>query len=106
MVKKTNKEGDALRPLGDRVLVRLLEEKEKISESGIIIPESAEKDDIKKGEIVSTGPGRVGDDGKLNPVEVKKGDIVMFKEFAGDEVKIKGKNHIILSEGSILGILE
>jgi len=89
--------------LGDRVLIRRLEEEEK-TESGIIIPDAA-KERPQMGIVVEAGPGKVLKSGKVLPLDVKKGDKVVFPKFAGSEFKIKGEEHLILREDDILGIV-
>jgi chaperonin GroES len=93
-----------VKPLGDRVLVRPLEEKET-KKGGIIIPDTA-KEKPQEGKIVALGTGKVDDDGKKIPFEVKKGDRVMYSKYGGTEIKIDGEEHLILREDDILGILE
>ncbi len=105
---KTSKNKTNLRPLGGKVLIKLIEEKskEKKSASGIIIPETAEKDNLKEGEVIVIGTGKTNENGEIIPFFVKEGDKVLFKEFAGDEVSIEGEEYQILSEENILGIME
>ena len=92
-----------IRPLGDKVLITLVE-KEKITASGIVLPDSVEMDKgMKEGKVVSTGPGQIVD-GKLQPVAVKKGDIVLFQW--GDEIKIEGKEYHLVNESQIVAIIE
>lgn len=93
-----------IRPLRDRVLVKRLEEEEK-SKGGIIIPDTA-KEKPMEGEVVAVGKGRVLDDGKVQPIEVKVGDRVLFAKYAGTDVKIGGEDHLVISEDEILGVLE
>jgi chaperonin GroES len=93
-----------VKPLGDRVLVRPLEEKET-KKGGIIIPDTA-KEKPQEGKVVALGTGKVDDDGKKIPFEVKKGDRVMYSKYGGTEIKIDGEDHLILREDDILGILE
>ena len=92
------------RPLHDRVLVRRIEEDEKTA-GGIIIPDTA-KEKPMQGEIIAAGPGARDDTGKLIPLDVKKGDRVLFGKYAGTEVKIEGEEHLILREDDILGVIE
>lgn len=93
-----------VRPLGDRVLVKRIEE-EEVKKGGIIIPDTA-KEKPQRGKVIAVGNGRVGDDGKRIPMEVKTGDEVLFGKYSGSEVKIDGEEHLILREEDILGILE
>lgn len=92
-----------LRPLHDRVLVRRLEQEKKTA-GGIIIPETAQEKP-QQGEVVATGPGARGEDGRLHPLDVKKGDRILFGKWSGTEVKIKGEELLIMKEADILGIL-
>lgn len=93
-----------IKPLHDRVLIRRIDEEEK-TKGGIIIPDSA-KEKPMEGEIVACGNGKAMEDGKIRPLQVKKGDRVLFAKYAGTEVKINGQEHLILSEDEILGIVE
>ena len=90
------------RPLHDRVLIKVLESEEKTS-GGIIIPDTA-KEKPQEGEIVAVGPGAMNDSGKLAPMDVKVGDIVLFGKWSGTEVKIDGKEYSIMKESDIMGI--
>jgi chaperonin GroES len=92
------------RPLGDRVVVRRIEEEEKTS-GGIIIPDTA-KEKPSQGEIIAVGPGALDDNGKRVPPEVKAGDLVLFGKWSGTEVKIDGEELLIMKESDIMGILE
>jgi chaperonin GroES len=91
------------RPLHDRVLVRRVEAEEK-SAGGIIIPDTA-KEKPMEGEIVSCGPGARGEDGKLQPLDVKAGDRVLFGKWSGTEVKLDGEDLIIMKEADIMGVI-
>ena len=92
-----------VRPLHDRVLVKRIEEKE-IVKGGIIIPDTA-KEKPMEGEVVAVGPGKVGEDGKRTPLDVKAGDRVLIGKYSGQEVKIEDVEHLILKEDEILGII-
>ena len=92
------------RPLHDRVLVRRVEEEERTS-GGIIIPDTA-KEKPMQGQVIAVGPGARDDTGKLVPLEVKVGDRVLFGKWSGTEVKIDGKDLLIMKESDILGIIE
>ena len=92
-----------IRPLQDRVIIKPLEE-EETREGGIIIPDTA-KEKPQKGEIMAVGSGKVMDDGKKQPLEVKKGDKVIYGKYAGTEVKIEEKEYLLMREDDILGIL-
>jgi chaperonin GroES len=92
------------RPLHDRVLVRRVEEEEKTS-GGIIIPDTA-KEKPMQGEVIAVGPGARDETGKIMPLEVKKGDRVLYGKWSGTEVKIDGRDLLIMKESDILGIIE
>ena len=93
-----------LKPLGDRVVVEPAEKEERTA-SGIILPETA-KEKPQEGEILAVGPGRRDDQGKVVPMDVKKGDIVLYAKYAGTEVKLEDKKVLILKESDILAIVE
>ena len=92
------------RPLHDRVLVKRLEGEEK-TKGGIIIPDTA-KEKPMEGKVVSVGPGARGEDGKLVPLDVKKGDKILFGKWSGTEVKMDGDELLIMKESDIMGIIE
>ncbi len=92
-----------MKPLGDRVIIRVLEKEEK-TKSGIFLPDTA-KEKPQEGEVVAVGAGRVYDNGERVTPEVSVGDKVMFSKYAGTEVKIDGIDHLIISERDILAIL-
>jgi chaperonin GroES len=91
------------RPLHDRVLLRRIEEKEQVK-GGIIIPDTA-KEKPMEGEVISVGPGKMMEDGKRSPMDVKAGDRVLFAKYAGSEIKIDDKEYIIMKEEEILAVL-
>ncbi len=93
----------AIQPLGDRVLVKRLEA-EKKTKGGIVLPDTA-KEKPQKGEIVAVGKGRILESGKVEPLEVKKGDKVLFGKYAGNEITYKEEEYLILKEEDILAIL-
>jgi chaperonin GroES len=93
-----------VKPLADRVVVRPEAKEEKKLPSGIIIPETADKERPSKGTVVAVGAGKM-EDGKLVPVSVKVGDEVLFSKYGYDEIKIDGVEYYILSESSVLAIL-
>ena len=93
-----------IRPLNDRVLV-VREEEEQKSAGGIIIPDTA-KEKPQRGKIVAVGPGKMSDDGKRSPLEVKSGDRILFTKYAGTEIKVDGVEHLFMREDDILSILE
>lgn len=92
-----------IKPLGDRVLVEALDAKE-VSKSGIIIPDTA-KERPMEGRVIAVGPGRLSDEGNRISPEVKKGDTVLYGKYSGTEVKIDGKEYLILRETDILAVL-
>ncbi|MBA4013423.1 co-chaperone GroES [Phenylobacterium sp.] len=94
----------AFRPLGDRVLVKRVEEEEK-TKGGIIIPDTA-KEKPQEGEVVAVGPGARDDSGKIQPLDVKAGDRILFGKWSGTEVKIDGKDLLIMKESDVLGVVE
>ena len=96
-------EKSKIQPLGDRVLVEPLEAEEKTA-GGILIPDSA-KEKQQRGKIVAVGKGRVAEDGKVTPLEVKVNDQVLFGRYAGTEVKVAGNEFLIIKEDDILGII-
>jgi len=93
-----------IRPLNDRVLVQRMKEETK-TKGGIIIPDTA-KEKPAEGKIIAAGNGRLGDDGKRIPLEVKKGNRVLFSKYGGTEVKVDGEEYLIMREDDILGIIE
>ncbi|MFZ1864561.1 MAG: co-chaperone GroES [Polyangiales bacterium] len=94
----------AIRPLHDRVLVKRVKEEEK-TKGGIIIPDTAKEKPIEA-KVVAVGAGRRLENGEVQPLAVKKGDLVLFGKYGGTEVKIDGEEHLILREDDILGIIE
>jgi chaperonin GroES len=93
-----------IRPLQDRIIVQRIEE-DQTTKGGIIIPDSA-KEKPQEGKAIAVGNGKITDDGKLQPLDVKKGDRVLFSKYAGTEVTIEGEDHLIIREDDVLGILE
>lgn len=93
-----------IRPMNDRVLVIRVEEEKKTA-GGIIIPDTA-KEKPQEGKVISCGPGKIGDDGRRTPLEVKAGDRILFSKYAGTEIKIDGAEHIFMREDDILAILQ
>ena len=93
-----------IRPLQDRIIVRRIEE-EETSKGGIIIPDSA-KEKPQEGKVIAAGKGKIGEDGKVQPLDVKKGDKVLFSKYAGTEVNIEGDEHLIIREDDVLGVVE
>jgi len=92
-----------IRPLHDRLLVRRMKEEEKTA-GGIIIPDTA-KEKPQRGEVVATGNGRVTDDGKVRPMDVKAGDKVLFSKYAGTDLKLGAEEYLMITESDVLGIL-
>ena len=90
-------------PLHDRILVRRVEEAET-TRGGIIIPDSA-KDKPQEGEVISTGKGKVNEDGKVFPLAVKEGDRILFGKYAGTEIKLDGEDFVIMREEEVLGVV-
>jgi len=93
-----------IRPLQDRVIVKRIEEAEK-TKGGIISPDTA-KEKPMEGKVIAVGKGKVLEDGKIHPLDVKAGDRVLFAKYAGTEVKIDGEEHLIMREDDILGVME
>ena len=94
----------AFRPLGDRVLIKRVEEEEK-TKGGIIIPDTA-KEKPQEGEVVAVGPGTRDEAGKIHPLDVKKGDRILFGKWSGTEVKIDGDELLIMKESDVLGVID
>jgi chaperonin GroES len=90
-------------PLHDRILVRRVEEADT-TRGGIIIPDSA-KDKPQEGEVVSAGKGKINEEGKVRPLDVKEGDRILFGKYSGTEIKIDGEDFIIMREEEVLGVL-
>ena len=95
-----------VRPLGDRVIVEPLELPSEKSKAGIIIPETVDKEKPERGVVIAVGPGKTTDEGKVIPISVKKGDVILFSKYGPDEIKIDDKEYYILSESQILAVLE
>ena len=93
-----------VRPLNDRLLVKRIEEKETVK-GGIIIPDTA-KEKPQEGEVIAVGPGARDENGKLVPLDVKKGDRILFGKWSGTEVKIDGEDLLIMKESDIFGVIE
>ena len=94
----------AFRPLHDRVLIRRVDSEEKTA-GGIIIPDTA-KEKPMEGEVVAAGPGARGEDGKLQPMDLRSGDRVLFGKWSGTEVKLDGEELIIMKESDVMGVIE
>jgi chaperonin GroES len=93
-----------IRPLNDRILVIRVDEDQK-SPGGIIIPDTA-KEKPQEGKIVAAGPGKLDENGKRVPLEVRKGDRILFSKYAGTEIKIDGVEHLFMKEDDVLGVLD
>ena len=93
-----------IRPLQDRVLVKRVAEEEK-TKGGIIIPDTAKEKPVE-GKVIAVGSGRVDKEGKVRPLDVKKGDRILFGKYSGSDVKIDGEEHLILREDDILAVVE
>src|SRR5262252_1089703 len=94
-----------IRPLQDRVLVKRLEGEGEKTRGGIIIPDTA-KEKPQHGKVIAVGKGKVNDDGKVTPLDVKVGDTILFGKYSGSEIKIDGEEHLIMREDDILGVVE
>jgi len=93
-----------IRPLHDRILVKRIEE-EQTTAGGIIIPDSA-KEKPQEGKVVAVGNGKVAEDGTVSPLDVKKGDKILFSKYSGSEVDLDGAEHLIMREDDVLAVLE
>ena len=93
-----------LRPLHDRILVRRIEEEEK-TKGGLIIPDTA-KEKPMEGKVIAVGKGKISEDGKLRPLDVHKGDRVLFTKYSGSEIQVEGDEHLIIREDDVLAVLE
>jgi len=93
-----------IRPLGDRVLIEPLREEKK--KGGIILPDTVEKERPQEGKVIAVGPGRVDDNGKKIPMNVKKGDRVLFTKYGPSEIKVDDKEYLITREDDILAVIE
>ena len=93
-----------VRPLHDRIIVQRIEEGEQ-KVGGIIIPDTA-KEKPQQGKVIAAGTGKVKDDGKRTPLDVKEGDTILFGKYSGQEIKIDGEEHLIMREDEILAVLE
>jgi chaperonin GroES len=94
-----------IRPLQDRVIVKRLDDEVEKTKGGIIIPDTA-KEKPQHGKIIAVGKGKVNDEGKLMPLDVKVGDTILFGKYSGSEIKINGEEHLIMREDDILGVVE
>lgn len=104
MSQKTDAAGQKIHPLGNRLVVEALEDEAK-TVSGIVIPDTASKEKPQKGKVMAVGPGKLSDDGKRLPMSVNVGDTILFTKYGPTEVKINGKEILILDESDVLAIL-
>ncbi len=93
-----------IRPLQDRIIVKRVDE-EETTKGGIIIPDTA-KEKPQEGKVIAVGKGKTNEEGKLQPLDVKKGDKVLFSKYAGTEINIEGVEHLIIREDDVLGVVE
>ena len=93
-----------IRPLQDRIIVKRIDE-EETTQGGIIIPDSA-KEKPQEGKVIAVGKGKILEDGKLQKLDVKKGDRVLFSKYSGTEITIEGEEHLIIREDDVLGVCE
>jgi len=94
-----------IRPLADRLIVKRVDQQEQRSTGGIIIPDTA-KEKPQEGKVIAVGKGKINDEGKVMPLDVKPGDHILFGKYSGSEIKIDGEEHLILREEDVLGIVE
>ncbi|HEV7731355.1 MAG TPA: co-chaperone GroES [Candidatus Binatia bacterium] len=94
-----------IRPLADRLIVKRIETSEQKSSGGIIIPDTA-KEKPQEGKVVAVGKGKINDDGKVTPLDIKAGDRILFGKYSGSEIKIDGEEHLIMREDDVLGVVE
>jgi len=94
-----------IKPLSDHILIEPIKEEEK-TKTGILLPETAEKEKPEEGRVIAVGPGRITEEGKLIPVSVKPGQKVLFKKYGPDEIKVDNKEYLIAKEEDILAIIE
>jgi chaperonin GroES len=95
----------ALKPLSDHLVVKAVRENEA-TRAGIILPDTVDKEKPEKGEVISTGPGKLLENGSRSPMSVKVGDVVLFKKYSPDEIKIGKEEYLIISEGDVLAVVE
>jgi chaperonin GroES len=94
----------SIRPLHDRIIVKRLEEETR-TKGGIIIPDTAKEKPLE-GQVIAVGNGRIMEDGKVRPMDIKKGDRILFGKYAGTEIKVEGEEHLILREDDVLAVIE
>lgn len=93
-----------LKPLSDRLIVEPLND-DAVTQAGIILPDTVDKEKPEKGKVIAVGPGKSLDNGQVHPMSVKVGDIVLFKKYSPDEVKVDDKEYLVLSESDILALV-
>ncbi|MDO8581462.1 MAG: co-chaperone GroES [bacterium] len=94
-----------LRPLGDHVIVKALA-KDEVTKSGIVLPDTVDKEKPEKGEVIAIGPGKLLDNGQRATPSIKVGEKVVFKKYSPDEVKVDGQEYLVISESDIMAVLE
>lgn len=94
-----------IKPIHSNVVIKPITE-DQVTKSGIVLPDTVEKERPEKGEVVAVGEGRLLNDGQRAPMSVKAGDVVMFKKYSPDEVKIDGEEYLVISEDDIIAIIE
>ncbi|NCF75252.1 MAG: co-chaperone GroES [Xanthomonadaceae bacterium] len=95
----------SIQPLGDNVIIKAIAKDEK-TKSGIVLPDTIDKEKPEKGEVIAVGSGKMLDNGKRASMEVKKGDIVLFKKYSPDEIKVEGKDLLVISGSDIIATIE
>lgn len=93
-----------IKPLADHIVIKMVKE-EEVTASGIVLPESADKEKKAEGEVIAVGPGKLLNSGNRAPMDVSVGDVVLFKKWGGDEVTVKGEEYKIVSQSDVLAIL-
>jgi len=94
-----------LKPLNDKVIVKPIEKKEQ-TKFGIVLPETAEKEKPEKGEVIAVGPGKLLENGQRSIMSVKVGELVLFKKYSPDEIKIDQDEYLVIDESDIIGVIE
>ncbi|MDD4290507.1 MAG: co-chaperone GroES [Patescibacteria group bacterium] len=94
-----------LKPLFDNIVVKRIEEKET-TKSGIVLPDTIDKEKPQKGEVVAIGDGKISDNGEKIPMQVKIGDKVLFRKYAPDEIKIDGEEYLVMTQGDLIAIID
>jgi len=103
--RKERKKLMKLKPLGNRVILQAVSKEEK-TKSGIIIPDTVDKEKPEQGKVIAAGPGKVGKDGKKIPMDIKVGDTVLFSKYSPTEIKIEDKEYLVVSDEDILAVIE